>query len=223
MSEPILSPTFVFRFAIPVLETDITWKPAGIELDGEYSLPSFQELDGERQFADFRCGWSTKGLFFDILVSGKIQQPWCRETRLEDSDNVQIWIDTRDTKNIHRASRFCHRFLLMPGGAGPTHDVALSTMLKINRAREESRTLNAERVPVASRLIENGYRLSAFIPATVLSGYDPGEQPRLGFTYSLSDRELGWQCFSVGSDFPFAEDPSLWGTLELQAKKIQGD
>jgi len=29
------------------------------------------------------------------------------------------------------------------------------------------------------------------------------------------DRELGWQTFSVGPEFPFVEDPSLWGSLEL--------
>jgi hypothetical protein len=29
------------------------------------------------------------------------------------------------------------------------------------------------------------------------------------------DRELGWQTFTVGPEFPFVEDPSLWGTLEL--------
>jgi hypothetical protein len=29
------------------------------------------------------------------------------------------------------------------------------------------------------------------------------------------DRELGWQTFNVGPEFPFQDDPSLWGTLEL--------
>jgi hypothetical protein len=37
----------------------------------------------------------------------------------------------------------------------------------------------------------------------------------LGFTYFIFDRELGQQFFSLGSEFPFASDPSLWGTLEL--------
>ena len=104
----------------------------------------------------------------------------------------------------------------MPTGAGPTKDQPLSTMLKINRAREESRTLNAERSPVFCVPSATGYRLTAFVPATVLSGFDPEQQPRLGFTYSISDRELGYQCFSVGPEFPFAEDPSLWGTIELE-------
>ena len=38
---------------------------------------------------------------------------------------------------------------------------------------------------------------------------------RLGFTYFVFDRELGQQYFSVGSEIPFASDPSLWGTLQL--------
>jgi hypothetical protein len=42
------------------------------------------------------------------------------------------------------------------------------------------------------------------------------EHPRLGFCYAVMDRELGWQTFTVGPEFPFAEDPSLWGTLELE-------
>jgi hypothetical protein len=29
------------------------------------------------------------------------------------------------------------------------------------------------------------------------------------------DRELGWQTFNSGNEFPFAEDPSLWGSLVL--------
>ncbi len=107
----------------------------------------------------------------------------------------------------------------MPSGAGPTNENPLSTMLKINRAREESRSINAERIPIVAKQTGTGYRLCAFIPSATLSGYDPDEQSRLGFTYSISDRELGTQSFSVGPEFPFAEDPSLWGTLELIKKK----
>jgi hypothetical protein len=31
----------------------------------------------------------------------------------------------------------------------------------------------------------------------------------------VTDRELGCQTFTVGQEFPFDEDPSLWGTLQL--------
>jgi hypothetical protein len=61
----------------------------------------------------------------------------------------------------------------------------------------------------------DGYLLEAFIPTDALTGFDPAEHPRLGFTYAVLDRELGEQTFGVGSPLPYQEDPSLWATLEL--------
>ena len=216
MSEEILSPTFVYRFSVPILQTKLKWNPVGVRLGQEYQLPDLTSIDKRKTFATVRVAWASNGLFFDIAVAGKLQQPWCRDSRLEDSDAIQIWIDTRNTQNIHRASRFCHRFLLMPLGAGPTKNDPFSTMLKINRAREESRNINAERIPVMSEVTTTGYRLCTFLPSQTMSGYDPLEQSKIGFTYAISDRELGCQSFTVGQEFPFNEDPSLWGTLELQ-------
>ena len=48
-----------------------------------------------------------------------------------------------------------------------------------------------------------------------MMGFEPGEHPRLGFTYAVIDRELGEQTFSVGRPMPYDEDPGLWATLEL--------
>jgi len=63
----------------------------------------------------------------------------------------------------------------------------------------------------------DGYRLCAQIPAESITGFDPREFPRIGFTYAITDRELGWQTFSIGEEFPIASDPSLWGILDLHA------
>jgi hypothetical protein len=49
----------------------------------------------------------------------------------------------------------------------------------------------------------------------VLNGFDPEQNPRLGFYYAIRDSELGEQVLSVGSDFPYWEDPSLWSVLQL--------
>jgi hypothetical protein len=53
------------------------------------------------------------------------------------------------------------------------------------------------------------------IPADALTGFEPTEHPRLGFTYALYDRELGLQTFSTGTAIPYEEDPSAWATLDL--------
>jgi len=61
----------------------------------------------------------------------------------------------------------------------------------------------------------DGYVLEALVPAEALTGFDPEEHSRLGFTYFVRDSELGEQTLGVGSELPFTEDPSLWCSLEL--------
>ena len=76
--------------------------------------------------------------------------------------------------------------------------------------------MDEEDVLVWSSVSKTGYELEAWFPASVLNGFDPASQPRLGFFYQVHDSELGDQSFSVTSSFPVASDPSLWGTLLLE-------
>ena len=142
---------------------------------------------------------------------------WCRGSRLEDSDGIQLMVDTRDAHNIHRASRFCHRFIFTPLGSGPGFKRPTAAPVPINRAREEPREITEGSLQLESQLQADGYSMQLQIPAECLTGYNPADHPRLGFSYAISDRELGWQTFSVGSEFPVLEDPSLWGSLSLEA------
>ena len=215
MAERLVSPRLLFRFAAPVVYRKELWSNRGLQLAEKYRLMSFAALDDAPTFADLRMAWSEAGLALTLRVEGKRQRVWCRETRIEDSDGLQIWIDTRDTQNIHRASRFCHRFVFLPAGAGKQLAEPVADQLLIGRAREDAETRRAGSLQVRSEKRIDGYLLEAFIPANALTGFDPAEYPKLGFTYAVSDRELGEQTFSVGSEYPFATDPSLWGTLEL--------
>lgn len=216
MSEPLLSPAFLFRFATGCRYSAKLWVDRrGSELGAEYQLPSFGELEGRRRFADLRMAWNETGLAIELRVIGKAQAVWCRDTRVEDSDGVSVWIDTRDAHNIHRASRFCHRFVFLPFGSGTRAEQPVSVLLPINRARELPKPVEPGILRVESSKLKDGYELRAFIPGSAITGFEPAEHPKLGFSYAVVDRELGWQTFSVGPEFPFDEDPSLWGTLEL--------
>jgi hypothetical protein len=66
-----------------------------------------------------------------------------------------------------------------------------------------------------SRATRSGYELEIWIPAECLQGYDRDSNPMLGFYYAVKDAELGEQFLTVGREFPFDHDPSLWSTLEL--------
>jgi hypothetical protein len=214
-SPDLLPPTFLFHFAVPCRYRKSAGEVKDLELSEEFVLPSFRELEGRRVFADLRAAWNEEGLDFTLRVAGKAQPPWCRSTRIEDSDGLHVWLDTRDTHGVHRASRFCHRFIFLPLGAGRASQDPVCAMLPIHRARELPKPVDPKTLGVHGQQVHGGYLLQARIPATALTGFEPGEHPRLGFFYAVVDRELGWQTFSLGPEFPIQEDPSLWGTLEL--------
>jgi hypothetical protein len=215
MTDPLLPTRFVFRFAVSCRYAETLWGPQGLTLGEEYRLPTLSELDGRSSFADVRAAWNQKGIAFTVSVTGKKHPLWCRESKPDDSDGLQVWIDTRDTHNIHRASRFCHRFVFLPAGGGRQNADPVADQLLVERARENSSPIRPGTLGVKSVVKADGYQMSAVIPTSGLTGYQPDEHPRLGFTYFLFDREFGEQSFSMGSEFPFAADPSLWGTLEL--------
>lgn len=216
MTEQLLSPMFLFRFAVPCRRAPAAWPSSPhSSLGPEFTLPNFGVLEGRPAIADVRMAWTADGIGWEVRVSGKSQAPWARDSRVEDSDGLHVWIDTRDSHNIHRASRFCHRFSFLPAGGGKRLDQPIAAFLAINRARELPRPVDPKTLLVSSAVASDGYAMRCFVPASALTGFDSQEHPRLGFTYSLIDRERGWQSFNMGPEFPFAEDPSLWGTVEL--------
>ncbi len=215
MNEPLLAPTFLYRFAVPCQYVADLDKRMPLALPDSCGLPTLSMLEDKPRLADVRMAWSEAGLGVSVRVQGKKQPPWCRDSRIEDSDGLQVWIDTRNTQNIHRAGRFCHRFAFMPIGGGRKLDEPVAALLAINRAKESPREIEPRQIIVSSQRRVDGYTLDAFLPADILTGYNPSDQPQLGFTYALTDRELGTQTFTIGPEFPIDEDPSLWGTLDL--------
>lgn len=216
MSNRLLSPVFLFHIAAPLRARRPLWSGVKLGLDESYRLLHFGELDEQqRSVADVRGAWSEEGLAFSVLVTGKQQLPWCRETRPLDSDGLALWIDTRDTHNIHRASRFCHHFRFLPAGGGQRLEAAVGDQLLVDRARENARPIRPGMLRCRSERLGDGYLLEVAIPAGALTGFDPVEHPKLGFTYALFDREIGVQTFATGTELPIDSDPSLWSTLEL--------
>lgn len=220
VTESILAQSFLFRFSVPCYSRPGGWSESGLRMGEQHRIPSFSELEGKTLFADLRAAWNEKGLYFSLRVSGKRQLPWCRQTRLEDSDGLHLLLDTRNTQNIHRASRFCHHFVFLPFGAGRRMDQPVATLIDIHRARENPKPVANDQLNVRSEKRVDGYILESFVPADALTGFEPDETGRLGFTYAVADRELGSQTLAVGPEFPILEDPSLWGTLELVAEPL---
>jgi hypothetical protein len=208
---------FLFRVSHPCRHV------AGIPNDDEdlFDLPeacrleNFAAMEGQENFADVRLAWNDDGLAVQVEVRGKEQPPQGDATRPRSSDGLTLWIDTRDARSGHRATRFCHQFHFLPTGGGPDRDEPAFVQTKIHRALQDAPLAPPSGVPFRCPRVKGGYRVEAFLPAAVLNGFDPEEHPRLGIFYAVRDAEKGEQTLGVGSEFPYGEDPSLWQVLEL--------
>lgn len=217
---PALVPhRYLVRVAHPCLYVKAMPHPADAEhlldLPDVAALNNFAELDNGRRFADVRLAWNEFGLGVQVSVSGKKEHPQGDVDKPRQSDGVSLWIDTRDARTNHRASRYCHQFHLLPAGGGADKDEPAAGQTKINRALQDAPLCGPADIAFRQHKVKGGYRLEAFLPATVLTGFDPEQHPRLGVFYHVRDAELGDQTLSVNTDFPFSDDPSLWEVLEL--------
>jgi hypothetical protein len=186
-----------------------------LDLPAECRVDNFAAMDDERNFAEVYLAWNERGLGLQVEVKGKEQLPQGDVSRPRGSDGVTLWIDTRDARTSHRASRYCHQFHFLPTGGGSEHDEPAFVQTKINRALHDAPQCSPRSVPFRVHSRKTGYIIEAFLPAEALNGFDPEQNRRLGFYYVVRDSELGEQVLSVGADFPYWEDPSLWSILEL--------
>ena len=114
MSSTLLPQAFWFRVAAscPKVDGIPRTDPKGslLDLPESCALPELASLDGRTQWASVRVGWSAEGIGIAIRADGlgaNAKSP----DRPEGFATVNLWIDTRDTRNVSRATRFCHRFV----------------------------------------------------------------------------------------------------------------
>ena len=217
---------FLFRFSFSVKRCDELPKRGksafgGLDLSTDFALPDLSELRGTRSFGEIRLAWNDEGLGICVQVRGKKHPPVAEERTPTMPDGVQLWIDTRNTQSIHRASRYCHHFCFAPTGGGRDGEQPFGVQLPIAQAREVTPLAAKGSLLINAEILSDGYRLEAWLRREQLQGFDPaadreaGSPTKLGFYYELRDSELGNQPLTVDASFPFAHDPSLWSTLEL--------
>jgi hypothetical protein len=176
-------------------------------------LPDLDGFDAERGFANFYCGWNERGLAFGYEVRGKRKPVEWDNLSLHKRDECSLWLDTRCTQTVHRATKYCHAFTLQAASAhgGPPKVVQGN----LPNAREERPLDPKAKFGITRVDVKEGFRLQVWFPGETLYGFDPQNHQRLGFYAVVRDRERGEQPLTVGPDFPYHYDPSQWQTLEL--------
>jgi hypothetical protein len=158
------------------------------------------------------AGWNENGLMraFDVPDrAGPLQvdtSEWWRK------DGLRICVDTRDARDVKRATRFCHFFYVLPTGGGPRRDQPVVGLHRMSRAKEPPPQVDPALVQVGAHMRRRGYALEVLLPAACLSGWDPVEHPRIGLFYKIRDLVLGEQHLTVNDDLGWNVDPSTWAT-----------
>jgi hypothetical protein len=220
MGKSLLPQAFWFRLAASCPRVDEIPRPGNrgrlLDLPAESVLPELSSLEGRNAWARVRVGWNQEGLGLAFLAEGRSASASSPD-RPEGFADVNIWIDTRDTRNVSRATRFCHRFAVHLTLARDRKrlDVELSQRA-IARAVADAPISSPDLLSARAELTRSGWELEVFLPARALHGFDPDTNRRLGFAYQVSDHEREDQFLGVGRDFPIGENPSLWATLELK-------
>jgi hypothetical protein len=217
----LVPPEFLFRctFGVPKIDRLPRRGRRLLNLPPECRLPSLAQMAERHSFGEVSLAWNDNGLAVSVSVRGRSTRLQCDPEKPTVSDGLRLWIDTRDTHSVHRATRFCQLFDVLPAGGGEDGRGAVITQRPISRAADEPPPVDMDLIPLQSEVLTGGYDLEVWLPAAALHGFDPDRQPRLGFFYAIHDSELGLQTLSVGPEFPYASDPSLWSSIQL----LEGD
>jgi hypothetical protein len=219
IAKPLLPQVFWFRMAAPCLRIEEIPRPAEssrlLDLPETCALPDWGQLDGLESWAKVRVAWNPRGLGISVTADAVSAQQMARD-RAEGFALVQFWIDTRDTRNISRATRFCHRFVarVQLASSGRRLNVDASQR-PIARAQADAPVGRSDLIENHAELGKSGWSLELFLPAKILNGFDADTNRRLGFAYQIADYVRPDQFLGIGREFPVGENPSLWSTLEL--------
>ncbi len=140
-----------FHKAMPLAKGD-----ALLDLPESAKLSNFAELDGKSSFADLRLAWNEFGLGIQLTVAGKKQDPQGDAERPRSADGLSLWLDTRDARTSHRASRYCHQFHFLPIGGGPDKAEPAAGQTKINRALQDAALADGPTLPFRHHLLKGG-------------------------------------------------------------------
>ena len=218
-----INPRLPFRFSFPCYRQpdlwsnarELSWPEVGLNLPDKFILPQTSSLENKMFPLELRLAWDETGLGVAFRVWGKKRRVDCRVPMTDSGDNIRLWIDTRDMRQVHRAVRSCHQFALFPTGGGRKLNEPVVEPIPIHLAKETPLNMDSSRLFVRSELASDGYLVECVFPAEALTDFRPDDYPKLGICWSVLDGEFGEMSSCAPFPIPYASDPSFWSTVNL--------
>jgi hypothetical protein len=215
----IVPPSFLFQYsmAVPRVEAIPRKKGSLLQLDDGCSLFVPGSMNDTDNAFGLRMAWNQEGLGIELDMPGKKLPPAGRHKDLKNSDYISLFVDTRHTANVHRATEYCLSLVVLPCDEDADEKPS-AAFVEIAQQRASRRDRDGRKCPVQLHVRPDGYRMEIWIPTSQMFGFDEApEIGRIGFSCLIHDTELGEIPLNVGGDFPVAFDPSTWLQLELKS------
>lgn len=180
----------------------------------EHMIPPLIQLEGDEPFADVYWGWNQDGLAVAFDVPQRRTPLQCDPRHWWQKDGLRICIDTRDTRDNRRGTRFSHFFYVLPRTDGRANR-PVAGLHRMSRAKEHPPEIDPSQIDLAVRTGRSGYAVEVVIPAACLHGWDPAGQPRIGFFYKINDVQFGAQTLSATDELGWNVDPSTWASAVM--------
>lgn len=220
---PPPSAHFRFAYGVPHGEpstSSSTGEPF-LQPETPAAIVPLKQLDGSGHPLELEVCWNLAGLSLCVPIPLATAQP-AAAGRAANSRKfawtLRLWIDTRCTQSVHRATKYCHLFSIKESPEVDTKGQMLVELLKIEQSRETPPLKGID--GIRAKWIPNpeaaDRKLALWIPADCMYGFAPADSPQLGFhaALSLDDGEL--RLLALNQEFPAGSDPSLWQVLNLQ-------
>jgi hypothetical protein len=177
MTKALLPQAFWFRIAAPCPRVDEMplqdRRKRLLDLPASCVLPEGARLEGRTPWAEVRVGWNPRGLGVVVQVDGLGDLKESGD-RPEGFADVQLWVDTRDTRDVSRATRFCHRFAVSIQLQRPGRSLVVEVAQKpIARAIADPPMARGDQIESRADPTRTGWTVEVFLPAQVLNGFDP--------------------------------------------------
>lgn len=179
-------------------------------LSERHSIDASSNLLHQTTFADVRVGWNEMGLLFHFKVRFRSKQSFY--PNITEGESIEIFIDTRNLKNIHYNTRFCHHFYFLPF---PVESPKMGEITEF-KFYDKRPLCSPEDLKCEWKYDGKHYSASILIPQESLCGFDPSQFSTIGFNYRVNRKGTKPQDFSASSEeYKVEELPSIWSTMHL--------
>lgn len=176
------------------------------QLTAAHKLPGLEDLQLEPFPHDVYLGWSEEGLFFKVVFKKVSKSSF---PNVDAADAFQLFIDTRDMKQVTHLHRFCHHFYFLPQAV---EDKVAGEITRF-RFPDDSHPLCSDDL-LQTKL--ESKTLSGFIPTQALIGFAPDSMKKLGIAYRLTSYSYDPQQLPLPvTDIDLEKYPQLWASCEL--------